>query len=105
MSWKRLANVMLLVTGPVSINMQDALKRTYDAMPDPKFVIAVGDCAVCGGIFGKTYATRGSIANVIPVHHTLPGCPPTPVAILAGILDAVLPVQRQGAVRNEAESL
>ena len=77
---------MLLVTGPVSVNMEEALKRTYDAVPDPKLVIAVGDCGACGGVFGKTYATRGAVANVIPVHHTVAGCPPEPVAILKAIL-------------------
>src|ERR1035437_9031342 len=80
---------LLLVTGPVSVNMEEALRRTYDAIPDPKLVVAVGDCGTCGGIFGRSYATRGSVANVIPVSHTMPGCPPTPTAILAGILQAL----------------
>ncbi|MGA1982441.1 MAG: hypothetical protein ABSG84_08205 [Acidobacteriaceae bacterium] len=79
---------LLLVTGPVSVNMEEALRRTYDAIPDPKLVIAVGDCGTCGGIFGASYATRGSVADVIPVNHTIAGCPPTPIAILAGILQA-----------------
>ena len=79
---------LLLVTGPVSANMEEALRRTYDAIPDPKLVIAVGDCGTCGGIFGTSYATRGSVANVIPVSHTIAGCPPTPTAILGGILQA-----------------
>ena len=86
---------ILLVTGPVSVNMEEALKRTYDATPDPKLVIAVGDCGSCGGIFGQSYASRGSIADVIPVHRTIPGCPPDPATILAGILDTVLRVQDQ----------
>jgi Ni,Fe-hydrogenase III small subunit len=77
---------MLLVTGPVSVNMEEALKRTYDAVPDPKLVVAVGDCGACGGVFGESYASRGSIANVIPVDYTVVGCPPNPVAILNGIL-------------------
>jgi Ni,Fe-hydrogenase III small subunit len=80
---------LLLVTGPVSVNMEEALKRTYDAIPDPKLVVAIGDCGACGGIFGKSYASRGSIANVIPVHHTIPGCPPSPTAILGGLLQTV----------------
>jgi Ni,Fe-hydrogenase III small subunit len=80
---------LLLVTGPVSVNMEEALKRTYDAVPDPKLVVAVGDCGVCGGVFGRSYASRGSIASVIPVHHTISGCPPTPVAIMAGLLQTV----------------
>jgi Ni,Fe-hydrogenase III small subunit len=80
---------LLLVTGPVSVNMEEALKRTYDAVPDPKLVVAVGDCGVCGGVFGRSYASRGSVASVIPVHHTISGCPPTPVAIMAGLLQTV----------------
>lgn len=80
---------LLLVTGPASVNMEEALRRTWDAMPDPKLVVAVGDCAACGGIFGKSYASRGSVANVIPVSHTIHGCPPTPATILSGILEAV----------------
>ena len=91
---------VLLVTGPVSVNMEEALRRTYDAIPDPKLVIAVGDCGACGGIFGKSYACRGRVADIIPVHQTILGCPPEPAAILAGILDAVLSVQSQGTVRD-----
>jgi len=80
----------LLVTGPVSQHMVEALRRTYDATPDPKFVIAVGDCGACGGVFGKSsYATVGAIANIIPVDVTVPGCPPSPLALLNGILAAV----------------
>jgi Ni,Fe-hydrogenase III small subunit len=81
----------LLVTGPVTRNMAEALQRTYAAMPDPKFVIAVGDCGACGGIFGESYASLGRIANVIPVDVVVPGCPPTPTALLQGILSAVRP--------------
>ena len=77
---------LLLVTGPVSVNMEEALRRTYDAVPDPKLVIAVGDCGACGGIFGTSYASRGRVANIIPVNHTVSGCPPTPTALLRGIL-------------------
>jgi len=80
---------LLLVTGPVSRNMEMALKRTYDATPEPKLVVAVGDCACDGGIFGQSYATCGQVANVIPVDITVPGCPPEPVDILRGILQAV----------------
>ncbi len=80
---------LLLVTGPVSVNMEEALKRTYNAMPDPKLVIAIGDCGACGGIFGTSYASRGSIANVIPVNTTVTGCPPSPTAILSGILQLI----------------
>lgn len=80
---------LLLVTGPVSRHMEIALKRTYDATPDPKLVVAIGDCGCDGGIFGESYASCGKIANVIPVDVIVPGCPPTPVAILQGILTAV----------------
>ncbi|HEY4379116.1 MAG TPA: hypothetical protein VGN01_02155 [Acidobacteriaceae bacterium] len=80
---------LLLVTGPVSVNMREALLRTYDAIPDPKLVVAIGDCGKCGGIFGHTYATHGPISSVIPVDHTVAGCPPAPTAILAGILQAL----------------
>jgi Ni,Fe-hydrogenase III small subunit len=77
---------MLLVTGPVSVNMEIALKRTYDATPTPKLVVAVGDCGCNGGIFGESYASLGAVANVIPVDAQIPGCPPTPVELLQGIL-------------------
>jgi Ni,Fe-hydrogenase III small subunit len=80
---------LLLVTGPVSRHMEVALKRTYDAMPEPKLVVALGDCACDGGIFGESYATCGKVANVIPVDVAVPGCPPTPTAILQGILTAI----------------
>ncbi len=80
---------MLLVTGPVSVNMEEALKRTYDAIPEPKFVIAVGDCGACGGIFGQNYASKGAVANVIPVHYTVKGCPPSPADIMSAILKIV----------------
>jgi Ni,Fe-hydrogenase III small subunit len=80
---------MLLVTGPVSKHMAIALKRTYDATPDPKLVVAVGDCGCTGGIFGESYASCGRISNVIPVDVAVPGCPPTPTAIIQGILAAL----------------
>jgi len=80
---------LLLVTGPVSRNMEMALKRTYEATPEPKLVVAVGDCACDGGIFGESYATCGRVDKVIPVDVTVPGCPPEPVEILRGILQAV----------------
>ena len=80
---------MLLVTGPVSRHMEVALKRTYDATPDPKLVVAIGDCGCSGGIFGESYASCGRVANVIPVDVAVPGCPPTPHAILQGILTAI----------------
>ena len=77
---------VLLVTGPVSVNMEDALRRTYAAMPEPKWVMAVGDCGACGGVFGESYATRGPISAVIPVDIVVNGCPPTPQALLRGLL-------------------
>ncbi|MBF0457028.1 MAG: NADH-quinone oxidoreductase subunit B family protein [Nitrospirae bacterium] len=79
----RFADV-LLVTGPVTKNMEIALKRTYDAVPSPKIVIAVGDCGCNGGIFGESYASLGGIDKVIPVNIYIPGCPPTPTDILNG---------------------
>lgn len=80
---------MLLVTGPVSRHMEEALRRTYDATPEPSLVVAVGDCGCTGGIFGESYASCGRVANVIPVDVLVPGCPPPPLEILRGILTAV----------------
>ena len=82
---------MLLVTGPVSRNMEVALHRTYAAMPDPKLVVAIGDCGCTGGVFGESYASAGRVANVIPVNVAVPGCPPSPTRLLAGILTAISP--------------
>jgi len=80
---------LLLVTGPVARNMEEALRRTYDATPEPKLVVAVGVCGCDGGIFGENYASCGRVANVIPVDVAVPGCPPTPLAIMQGILAAI----------------
>ena len=80
---------LLLVTGPVARNMEVALRRTYDATPDPKLVVAIGDCGCTGRIFGESYASRGPVSNVIPVDVAVPGCPPSPTQILRGILTAV----------------
>lgn len=80
---------MLLVTGPVSRHMEAALRRTYEATPSPKLVIAVGECGACGGEFGISYASCGAVANVIPVDAVIPGCPPAPLALLHGILQAI----------------
>ena len=80
---------LLLVTGPVSKHMKVALRRTYEATPDPKLVVALGDCGCTGGIFGRTYASCGRVANVIPVDVAVPGCPPSPTRILQGILAAI----------------
>ena len=86
---------MLLVTGPVSRNMAQALRRTWQAMPDPKLVVALGECACSGGIFGESYASLGRVSNVIPVDATIAGCPPPPLEILRGILGAVRRVPRR----------
>lgn len=80
---------MLLVTGPVTRNMELALKKTYDAMPDPRLVVAVGACGCSGGIFGQNYATCGGVDSVIRVDVYIPGCPPNPHALLHGILLAM----------------
>lgn len=80
---------LLLVTGPVSRHMEVALKRTYDAMPDPKLVVSIGECACDGGTFGESYASCGSVSNVIPVDVAVQGCPPSPTAIMQGILTAI----------------
>ena len=76
---------LLLVTGPVSRHMQTALLRTYEATPDPKWVMAVGDCAACGGEFGISYASCGAVANVVPVDAVINGCPPAPLTLLKGL--------------------
>src|SRR5678815_490035 len=80
---------LLLVTGPVSRNMEQALRIAYEAMPAPKLVVAIGDCGRDGGIFGESYATCGGVDKVIPVDVAVPGCPPPPSAILQGILTAI----------------
>lgn len=77
---------MLLITGPVTRNMEIALRRTYDATPPPKLVVAVGDCGLNGGIFGESYASLGGVGKVIPVNAYIHGCPPTPFDLLNGIL-------------------
>ena len=88
---------MLLVTGPVAKNMEQALRRTYDATPQPKLVVAIGDCGCNGGVFGENYACRGGVANVLPVDVTVPGCPPAPSAIMQGILTAISAKAGSGA--------
>ena len=82
---------VLLVTGPVTKNMREALERTYNATPDPKWVVAVGDCAVDGGIFSGSYAVVGGVAAVVPVDLHIRGCPPTPVQLLKGLLALLEP--------------
>jgi Ni,Fe-hydrogenase III small subunit len=77
---------VLMVTGPVTKNMREALLRTYNATPDPKWVVAVGACAVDGGMFAGSYAVEGGVKDVLPVDLHIPGCPPNPKALLAGLL-------------------
>lgn len=77
---------VLTVTGPVTTNMAEALRRTYDAMPHPKWVVAIGDCARDGGCFAGSYAVLGGVHQVVPVDLHIPGCPPSPTALLRGLL-------------------
>ena len=87
---------VLMVTGPVTKNMREALERTYHATPGPKWVIAVGDCARDGGCFAGSYAVAGGVAQIIPVDLHIPGCPPPPLAMLRGLL-ALLDRAAEGA--------
>jgi Ni,Fe-hydrogenase III small subunit len=87
---------VLMVTGPVTKNMREALQRTYHATPGPKWVIAVGDCARDGGCFAGSYAVAGGVAQIIPVDLHIPGCPPPPLAMLRGLL-ALLEAAAEGA--------
>src|SRR5213083_162959 len=80
---------VLMVTGPVTKNMKEALERTYNATPDPKWVVAVGDCAANGGVFAGSYAVEGGVSKVVPVDLHIPGCPPSPTAMLQGLLALV----------------
>jgi Ni,Fe-hydrogenase III small subunit len=77
---------VLLVTGPVTKNMREALERTYNATPSPKWVVAAGDCALTGGIFSGSYAVEGGVADVVPVDLRIKGCPPKPIELLKGLL-------------------
>lgn len=88
---------VLLVTGPVTKNMREALERTYNATPNPKWVVAVGDCAVDGGLFAGSYACVGGVSQVIPVDLHIRGCPPSPVALLKGLIALVESKQVAGA--------
>jgi Ni,Fe-hydrogenase III small subunit len=82
---------VLLVTGPVTRNMREALQRTYDATPNPKWVVAVGDCAADGGIFSGSYAVAGGVSDVVPVDLHIRGCPPRPIELLQGLLLLLAP--------------
>jgi Ni,Fe-hydrogenase III small subunit len=77
---------VLLVTGPVTKNMREALERTWAAIPNPKWVVAVGDCGADGGVFAGSYAVVGGVSTVVPVDLVIRGCPPTPKQLLAGLL-------------------
>ena len=92
---------LLLVTGPVAKNMETAVKRAYDATPEPRIVVAVGDCGCTGGIFGESYASCGRVSNVIPVDVSIPGCPPTPLQLMQGILAAIAPRQTSAATDSD----
>jgi Ni,Fe-hydrogenase III small subunit len=91
---------VLLVTGPVTKNMRQALERTYAATPDPKWVVALGDCAADGGCFAGSYAVVGGIAAVVPVDLHIPGCPPRPAAILEGLIALLESVSRGAAAQR-----
>ncbi|WP_407165803.1 NADH-quinone oxidoreductase subunit B family protein [Bradyrhizobium sp. ORS 111] len=90
---------VLLVTGPVTKNMREALERTYNATPNPKWVVAAGDCARDGGCFAGSYAVVGGVSAVVPVDLHIPGCPPPPLAILRGLLALLVEVDSDIAAR------
>ena len=91
---------VLLVTGPVTKNMREALERTYAATPAPKWVVAVGKCALDGGCFAGSYAVVGGVSDVIPVDLHIPGCPPPPIEILKGLLALLQRQQRKQGLRE-----
>jgi Ni,Fe-hydrogenase III small subunit len=92
---------VLMVTGPVTKNMREALERTYAATPDPKWVVAVGDCAADGGIFAGSYAVTGGVDTVVPVDLRIRGCPPDPLALLKGLL-ALMEPERKPEARTDS---
>ncbi|MFS8085198.1 MAG: NADH-quinone oxidoreductase subunit B family protein [Acidobacteriota bacterium] len=94
---------VLMVTGPVTVNMREALERTYQATPGPKWVVAVGDCGLDGGVFAGSYACVGGVAAVLPVDLHIPGCPPSPIALLKGLLALLETVQSSSDASVEAE--
>jgi Ni,Fe-hydrogenase III small subunit len=87
---------VLMVTGPVSKNMREALERTYNATPDPKWVVGVGDCALNGGIFAGSYACAGGVSQVVPVDLNIRGCPPSPEELLKGLIALLEHVSEAG---------
>jgi Ni,Fe-hydrogenase III small subunit len=88
---------VLLVTGPVTHNMREALERTYRATPEPKWVVAVGNCACTGGLFSGSYACVGPVSAVLPVDVTIPGCPPPPIEILKALLALLVGADKHAA--------
>lgn len=80
---------VLMVAGPVTHNMEAALRLTYEAMPAPNYVVAVGDCACSGGMFADSYACVGPVSNAIPVDLRIPGCPPNPITLLKGLISLI----------------
>src|SRR6202047_686145 len=90
---------VLLVTGPVTKNMREALERTYRATPDPKWVVALGDCAVDSGIFAGSYAVVGGVSSVVPVDLHIRGCPPAPETILKGLISLLEPANGRAVAR------
>lgn len=95
---------VLLVTGPVTTNMREALERTYQATPHPKWVVAVGDCGRDGGIYSGSYACVGGVSAVLPVDLHIPGCPPSPIALLKGLLALLDHVDREVPAKVSEES-
>jgi Ni,Fe-hydrogenase III small subunit len=95
---------VLMVTGPVTKNMREALERTYNATPDPKWVVAVGDCALDGGIFAGSYAVTGGVSNVVPVDLHIRGCPPSPLDLLKGLLALIDQAGRPADLRSQGPS-
>jgi Ni,Fe-hydrogenase III small subunit len=93
---------LLLVTGTMTRNLEEAARRTYEAMPDPRLVVAVGACAISGGVFAGSYAGRDGVGDVLPVDVYVPGCPPRPEAIIEGMLLAV-DQRGQGGPRDSAD--
>ena len=93
---------VLLVTGPVTRNMRQALERTYTATPDPKWVVAIGDCARDGGCFAGSYAVTGGVSAVVPVDLSIAGCPPTPREILSGLLGLLRRVAERGPHKSSS---
>ena len=96
---------ILVATGPVSLQARDRLVRIYEQMPDPKFVVAVGSCGLSGGAFQGCYNVVGSLADVIPVHAFVPGCPPRPEAIIYGVVALLNSLKQPAAPAKDAEAV